>query len=166
MLESESPRVEQRERDILWLFDIGLILKAVDGALEVVAALFIAFVPPVLVVDLVNFATAGELTEARDDVVARFLHGLAQSFAVSNHFLIALYLSVHGAIKVALVAGIFRGYRSAYPLFIAALAVFGTYELYLGVLRHEMLLGVLGALDFLLLVLTAYEYRRRYPRSA
>lgn len=155
--------IAQRERDILWLFDLGLILKAVNGALEVVAAVFIVLISPAFVIRLANFATAGELTEDRNDLVAQLLYGIAHSLSVSNHFLVALYLLLHGAIKIILVVGIFKGKRLAYPLFIIALGIFGAYETYLGVLRHEFLLEMLGAFDFLLLILAAYEYRRRYP---
>ena len=151
-----------RERDILWLFDLGLILKAINGALEVIVAGIILAIPRTFVVQLVNFATAGELTEDRSDVVAYVLRSIAHSFSVSNHSLIALYLFMHGFIKIVLVIGIFAGKRLAYILFVIALGIFGAYEVYLGVLRHDFLLEVLGAFDFLLLILTAYEYQQRY----
>ena len=162
-MQQSLERTNQREQDILWLFDIGLLLKAINGALEIVVAFFIALIPPSLVINLVDFATAGELTEDRNDLVAQVLHSLARAFSVSNHFLFALYLFLHGSIKVLLVLGIYRGKRIAYPLFILALGIFGSYEVYLGVVRHSFLLVILGAFDFVLLILAAYEYRRRYP---
>ena len=58
---------------------------------------------------------------------------------------------------------IFSGKRIAYPLFMVALVIFGTYEAYRGFVRHETLLQVLAIFDFSLLILTSYEYRRRYP---
>ena len=66
-------------------------------------------------------------------------------------------------VKVLLVIGIFAGKRIAYPLFMAALTLFGAYEAYRGFVRQELLLQVLAIFDFSLLTLTAYEYRRRYP---
>ncbi len=161
-----SPETEERkqdERDILWLFDLGLILKAINGAIEVVAALVVAFIPRTLVVQLVNFVTAGELTEDRSDIVSQALRTVGHYFAVSNGFIVAAYLFLHGIIKVALVLGIFAGKRLAYPLFMLALGVFGAYEAYLGIMRNELLLGLLGAFDFVLLLLTFYEFRKRYP---
>ncbi len=153
----------EREKDILWFFDLALWLKAVNGGLEMLVAFLALVVPPSLVVRLIEFATSGELTRDPDDPVATALHDAATSFAVHTHYLFALYLAVHGAIKVLLVIGIFAGKRIAYPLFMLALVIFGTYEAYRGFVRHEVLLQVLAVFDFGVLVLTAHEYRRRYP---
>ncbi|MHB8660501.1 MAG: DUF2127 domain-containing protein [Minisyncoccota bacterium] len=152
-----------RERDILWFFDLALILKAVDGALEVLGAVLVLVVPPVLVMKIVNFALAGELSQDPDDPIANAIQSAAHAFSVSNHLLISLYLVLHGAIKVLLVIGIFAKKRIAYPLFMIALALFGTYEAYRGFVRGEQLLQALAIFDFILLILTAYEYQRRYP---
>ena len=153
----------RREKDLLWVFDLALILKAVDGALEVLGALLVLVVPPAIVVKIIDFATAGELAQDPNDPIAHAIQNAAQAFSVSNHLLITLYLVLHGSIKILLVIGIFAGKRIAYPLFMAALAIFGAYEAYRGFVRHETLLQVLAVFDLSLLVLTAYEYRRRYP---
>ena len=46
-----SDKAEQ-EKDILWFFDLALLLKAVNGGLEMLAALLILFVPPSFVMKL------------------------------------------------------------------------------------------------------------------
>ncbi len=150
-----------RERDLLWFFDLALVLKIVNGALEMLGAFLILVVPPMFIVRIIEIATAGELANDPDDFVATHLRSAAQTFAVHTHFLIAIYLILHGAIKIALVLGIFAKKRIAYPLFMLALGIFGSYEAYLGITRHENLLGVLAVFDCMLLVLTLYEYRRR-----
>lgn len=163
MLPSASTPEERREKEVLWIFDAALILKAVNGAIEVFIALGALFIPPQLVLWFIDFGTAGELAQDTNDPVASLLRESALAFSVSNHTLVAAYLILHGGIKVLLVIGIFAGKRIAYPLFMIGLTVFGAYEAYRGVVRQEMLLQVLAVLDFLLLALTAYEYRRRYP---
>ncbi len=162
----EEDRKKERERNILWIFDLALILKAVDGGLEMVGAVLVLVVPPSLVVKVIDFVTAGELAQDPHDPVANAINNAAQAFAVSNHTLLALYIVAHGAIKVFLVIGIFAGKRIAYPLFMAALAIFGTYEAYRGITRGGLLLQILAVFDLSLVVLTAYEYRRRYPSRA
>lgn len=154
---------EQEERDILWLFDIALVIKAIDGVIEMAAAVFVLFVKPAFVLWLVALATGGELAQDPGDVVATFLKNAGTSFAVHTHYLLAAYLMLHGAIKVLLVIGIFAGKRIAYPLFMSALIIFGVYEAYRGLMLHETLLLAFAAFDTLLLLLTVYEYRRRYP---
>jgi uncharacterized membrane protein len=154
---------EERERDILWLFDLALLLKIVNGSLEILGAFLVLVVPRSLVLKVAEFLTSGELAQDANDPIATALRSAAQAFTVHTHYLLALYLVLHGAIKVFLVLGIFAGKRIAYPLFMIALALFSAYEAYLGLVRHEALLQILAAFDFILLILTAYEYRRRYP---
>ncbi len=155
---------DERERDILWFFDLALIVKVINGALEMLGALLILLVPPSLVLKVAEFATSGEVGRDSGDVVATWIRTTAQSFAVQSHYLLAAYLASHGLIKVLLVIGIFAGKKIAYPLFMLALAIFGAYEAYRGFFRNELLLQALAVFDLALLVLTSYEYRRRYPR--
>jgi uncharacterized membrane protein len=157
------PDAVEREKDLLWVFDLALILKAVNGGFELLVALLVLVVPPSLVLTMATFITGGELTQDPGDPLASFLAGAAHSFAVHTHFLFAVYLALHGIIKILLVAGIFSGKKIAYPLFMAALALFGGYEVYRGFFRHEALMQIFALFDLLLLGLTAYEYRRRYP---
>ncbi|MDO8593736.1 MAG: DUF2127 domain-containing protein [bacterium] len=153
---------KEREKDILWIFDIGLLLKAVNGGLEIVVAFLVLVIPPSFVLALVEFITGGELTQDPDDPIVSGLVSAAHTFAVHTHYLLAFYLVLHGAVKIILVVGIFRGKKIAYPLLVIALALFGTYEAYRGLTRHEILLQMFAVFDFALLLLTAYEYRRRY----
>lgn len=162
-METETPRQVGRERDMLWLFDVALVVKGIDGGLEMLGGLLVLLVPPAFIIRIAEFVTGGELATDPDDPVATTIRSLAHSFAVHTHYFITLYLVLHGLIKVLLVAGIFAGKRIAYPLFMLALVIFGAYEAYRGILRHELLLQVLAAFDVMLLILTAYEFRRRYP---
>ncbi|MCX6787741.1 MAG: DUF2127 domain-containing protein [Candidatus Kaiserbacteria bacterium] len=164
-MEIKTPLADKKiiERDLLWLFDGALVLKAIHGALEVLAAVLVLTVSPSFVVRVATFVTGGELAQEPNDFIATAILNAAQSFAVSPHFFIALYLVIHGVIKTMLVIGIFAGKRIAYPLFMFALLLFGAYELYRGFARQESLLYALALFDFVLLVLTAHEYRLRYP---
>lgn len=153
----------EREKDILWFFDLALILKAVNGGLEMLGAALVLAVPPALVIKIVEFLTGGEIGQDVDDPIATALQSAAQTFTVHSHYLLAAYLALHGLVKVLLVMGIFAGKKIAYPLFMIALVLFGSYEAYRGFMRQELLLQVVAVFDFSLLVLTAYEYRRRYP---
>lgn len=159
---SETKEEKKIERNILWLFDFALILKIINGSLEMITALLLLFVPPSLVIKLAEFATGGELARDVDDPVATVIQNAAQTFAVHTHYFLALYLVLHGTVKVLLVIGIFAKKRIAYPLFMIALGIFGAYEAYRGFMLHDLLLQALSVLDLSLLVLTSHEYRRRY----
>ena len=162
-MEHLSPKTEEkRERDILWAFDFALILKAVNGSFEMLAALLILFVPPSFVLKLAEFATSKEFAQDVDDPIATFIQNTAHAFTVHTHYLLAGYLALHGIVKVLLVIGIFAKKKIAYPLLMGSLAVFGAYEAYRGIVLHELLLGALAVFDLALFVLTLHEYRRRY----
>src|ERR1035437_10461678 len=103
----ETKEEKKVERDILWLFDLALLLKIINGSLEMLAALLVLFVPPALVLKLALFATSGEFAQDSDDPIATFILSTAHAFTVHTHYLLALYLALHGIIKVLLVIGIF-----------------------------------------------------------
>jgi len=155
----------KRELEYRRLFDIALGIKGVDGVIEVLGGLFLAMVRPAMITGWVARFTAEELAREPNGLTAHAVHALAHSLAASGHWLIAGYLVLHGLIKVLLVVGIFSGRRIAYPLFMASLLVFGVYEIYRGMARHEVVLQVLAALDFAILILTVHEYRIRYGES-
>ncbi|MFZ1075771.1 MAG: DUF2127 domain-containing protein [Minisyncoccia bacterium] len=165
----EHARIEneqEREKDVLWLFDLALILKIINGVFEMLAAFVILVIPSSLVLRIAEYVTSGEIAEDPNDFFATNIRAAAHTFAVHTHYFVALYLVLHGAVKVVLVSGIFQKRRNAYTLFMIALALFGSYELFLGEIRAELLLDVLATLDFCLLLLTAHEYRRRYSATA
>lgn len=162
---SETKIEKKQERNILWLFDFALIVKAINGALEVLGGFLIFFVSPVFVITVAEFVTGGEFAQDPNDQIAMFIRDAAHSFAIHSHYLLAFYLVLHGLIKVLLVIGIFAKQKLAYPLFMVALIIFGLYEAYRGFLLGELLLKALAVFDFALLFLTVYEYRRRYPQQ-
>ncbi len=155
----------ERERDLLWVFDLALGVKVVNGVLEMFVAFLILLVPANLILKLATFATGGEIAQDANDYIASSILSMAQTYAVHTHYLLALYLVLHGGVKVALAVGIFMKKKIAYPLFIVALVVFGAYEAFRGFVLHERLLQLFAVLDLALLFLTAHEYRRRYPGS-
>jgi len=159
------PTKRERERDLLWVFDLALWVKVVNGALEMLVALLILFVPRGVIIKLAEFVTSGEIAQDANDYVATTLISMAHTYAVHTHYLLALYLTLHGGIKVLLVGGIFMKKKIAYPLFVVALALFGAYEAFRGFVLHERLLQLLAVLDLGLLLLTVHEYRRRYRGS-
>ena len=163
MEQAESTLKKEEETVFLWLFDIALILKILNGALEILAAFLVLVITPHFVLRVAEFVTSGEIAQDPNDFFAMTIRNAAHAFAIQAHYFIALYLVLHGSVKLILAINIFRKKRIAYPLFMLALVCFGTYETYIGFVRQEILMSVLAVLDFLLIILTAHEYKRRYP---
>jgi uncharacterized membrane protein len=152
---------EKRELRIRSIYDLGLALKALASAVEILSGIAVLFVSRNLVAHIADIATAGELAEDPHDFVANFLRDTAHTFALHAHYALAAYLLLRGLVKIVLIILILRGVKAAYPLFIIALAFFGWYEAYKAVLDVNYWLGAVAVFDTGLILLTAYEYKRR-----
>lgn len=149
------------ERKIRSLFDIGLVLKAIFSAFEILGGIAVLFVSRTFVLHVADLVTQGEYNRDSDDFAATTIRNAAHSFAVHTHYILAAYLLVRGVIKLFLIVSILRGVTVAYLFFIAALGIFGSYEAYRAITTHNLLLGAVALYDVALLLLTAYEYKRR-----
>ena len=78
----------------------------------------------------------------------------------------AVYLLLHGIIKIVLVVALLRNQAWAYPSMIAFLLVFIVYQLYRLVLSPTLGLTVLTIFDALIVWLTWREWRRQTPGGA
>ena len=156
---------EQEQRELRNLFDIGLILKAIFSAFEIAGGIAVLFVSRMFVLHITELVTAGELNRDPDNLIGHTLVRLASDFAVHAHYILAAYLLLRGAIKLVLIILILRGVQRAYPLFIIALALFDWFETYRAVLTGNYFLGAVALYDTALILLTAYEYKRRHARA-
>lgn len=144
-------------------FLIGVLLKGVDGALELAGGILLLAIPHPAIGRLVAALTRSELAEDPHDWVATHLVHLADSLTVSTTRFAAAYLLAHGLVKVVLVAAVLRERRWAYPWMIAVLVAFIGYQLYRIALAPTVGMALLTAFDAVLVWLTWREYRRRWP---
>lgn len=142
------------------LFDIGIIGKGVDGALEVVGGVLLFLTTPGRIHGAIRILTQHELSEDPHDLVARYLLSSTQHLTSSTKAFAAAYLLWHGIVKVALVTALLLKRRWAYPLAILAFFLFVVYQLYRYSHTHAVGLLVLSALDLLVIALTYLEYSR------
>ncbi|HKI96118.1 MAG TPA: DUF2127 domain-containing protein [Gemmatimonadales bacterium] len=150
-----------RERLARRLFDLGIILKGIDGILEIAGGFVFAFVRPETLNAVIRALTANELSEDPSDVVANFLRHTFRHISASTTLFAAAYLMVHGLTKVGLVAGLLRDKRWAYPAALVVLGAFTCYQIYRFALAHSPWLGVLTVFDIAVIALIWNEYRLR-----
>jgi uncharacterized membrane protein len=151
-----------RSKDLLdRTFEIGIILKGLDGLLELIGGALLLAVSPATINRIVGALTQHELSEDPRDFVATHLlrvsHGLtgpAVGFA-------AAYLLLHGIVKVVLVLALLRNKLWAYPWTIAFLAAFIGYQLYRIALHPTLGLIALTILDAIIVWLTWREYQKQ-----
>jgi uncharacterized membrane protein len=151
-----------RPRDLLdRSFEVGIILKGLDGLLETIGGILLLLVSPAQINHLAGKITQHELSEDPNDWIARHLlrytHGLtgtAVTFA-------AIYLLAHGIVKVVLVAALLRNKMWAYPWLIAVLLAFIGYQLYRIALKPTTGLILLTLFDAAITALTWREWRKQ-----
>jgi len=141
------------------LFRIALLVKAVDGAAELVGALVLLTVPGAALASLVNDIVARDLLGPPDGSLARHFEAGTAEFVSGNRTFAVVYLAFHGVLKLALVVALLRRWRPAYPVAVVVLGAFVVYELYRATRTGSILLPLLAALDVAIIVLIMREYR-------
>ncbi|SDO98156.1 Uncharacterized membrane protein [Arthrobacter sp. ok909] len=147
-------------------FRVSLILKGLDGLLELVGGILLLLVSPAQIGAWVRLLTQHELSEDPHDLVATTLVHWAGTMTVSATLFGAIYLLLHGAVKVVLVWAVLRDKLWAYPWMIAFLMAFILYQSYELVVAFSWGLALLTAFDVFIVWLTWHEYRAHRARSA
>jgi uncharacterized membrane protein len=143
------------------LFQLGIIAKGVNGLAELVGGLMLLFETPRGIRHLAVVLTQGELSEDPHDFVARYLLHTANGLTGSAVFFGAIYLLLHGAVKVVLVTALLLNKLWAYPCMIVVLLIFIGYQMYRISLHPSVGLVALTVFDSVIVVLTWREYRRQ-----
>jgi uncharacterized membrane protein len=149
------------EKTLHRLFDLGVIIKGIDGVLEVTGGVLFAVVKPGTVNALVRFLTAHELSEDPGDLVANLLRSSVAHLSPNTTLVASAYLLGHGVVKLLLVAGLLRGKLWAYPAALWVLGAVALYQVYRILLGHSLGLVVLTAVDLVVMALIWHEYRFR-----
>ena len=143
-------------------FKIGLVLKGLDGVLEVVGGILLLFLSPQAIAHVVRVLTAHELTEDPHDMIARYLLHTTSHLHHGTTLFGAIYLLSHGAAKIVLVVLVLRGKLWAYPWLIGLLLAFIAYQLYqITAVHFSAGLTALTVFDAALVWLTWREYRAK-----
>ena len=135
-----------KRQAVHWLFDAAVVVKAVNGLLEIAGGLVLVFKPgwigPTVaswVVDLMLHHSANRVGQA----VVIWGYGLS---ADTEHFA-SLYLIAHGVAKAFIAWGLIRERLWAFP---TALIVFGlliAYQIYRFTHTHSITLALLIVVD-------------------
>ncbi|MGV8906399.1 MAG: DUF2127 domain-containing protein [Acetobacterium sp.] len=141
-------------------FEIGLILKGINGLLEIVGGLLLLFLNPNRMDKLIVFMTQNELSKDPNDMVANTLISLGHSFSISPDYFGIYYLMTHGLIKCILIILLWKRKLWAYPLTMIVLAIFITYQLYRYSMSPSVFLIALSVFDSIMIGLIFIEYRK------
>jgi uncharacterized membrane protein len=143
------------------LFRIGVVIKGIDGTFEVLGALVLFFVPLEKIKGLIETVSLYEIQEdGHRAFIANMLISLDQKINTHVQLFAAIYLLLHGLLKLALAYALIKQHYHLYPYAIAFLVAFVLYQAYLIGYNHSLTLTALTLFDCTIAWLTYLEWKR------
>lgn len=150
------------EKELHSLFEIGVVLKGINAALELVFGVLL------MVVDVSGIVQAlinNALIEDPDSFLAVHLRSYADHLTPGAEFYSGIYLLSHGLIKIFLVWGLLRGKLWSYPASLAVLFLFVLYQTFSFARTYSIVMLLLTVFDLILMILIYHEYRRKTEKK-
>ncbi len=147
-------------------FELSLILKGIDGVLELVGAVLLVALPPSTISSVARFVTEHELSRDSRDWVSRHIVSLAHHLASGTNWFGFAYLLSHGVVKLVLVVALLRHRLWAYPWMMGFIGIFTLYQVYRLGYSFSIGLFVLTLFDLFIIWLTWLEYRKAHGSGA
>ncbi len=111
-------------------FEIGVILKGLNGFLELIGGTLLLLFPPSAIQDFVVGLTHNELSRDPNDFIATHLRAAADHLSVGGKTFAAIFLLSHGVIKAGLVYALIRDKLWAFPWAMGVFTAFVLYQMY------------------------------------
>lgn len=143
------------------VFEVGIILKGLDGLLETAGGVILLFISPAFVHHLAVRLTHGELSEDPHDWVSTHVLHSTHGLVHGGLLFAAIYLLAHGVSKIVLVWEILHERLWAYLGLIYLTVGFMIYQLYRIAYDPKISLILLTIFDAIIVYLTVVEYRKR-----
>ncbi len=141
-------------------FRIAILLKGIDGVLETAGGTILLLVSHEDIGHIVHAIFRHELLEDPNDPIAGYLARLAGGLSASTKTFAAVYLLVHGLVKLGLATAIWRNRLWAYPLAGVILFLFIVYQFARFTFTHSLVLLLLTVVDIVIIGLLPSEYSR------
>lgn len=160
---AHSRRELDARRIVHRFFELGILIKGIDGGVELVAGLLLVFLSPNAINRAIFFLVQGELREDPTDIFANLLVHTTRS-AIAAKVAASGFLIVHGVVKLGLVGGLATNRLWAYPAAIIVFAGLTCFQLYQLTQQYSLFLAVVTVLDVIVVLLVVVEFR--YMRIA
>jgi uncharacterized membrane protein len=148
------------------LFEISVVIKVIEGALELIAGLGLLVVGAGAISRFADLITRDELQEEPHDILANFVRHSGQHLASGGTTFLVAYLLIHAVIKLTAVAGLLRNELRAYPFSLITLGLFMVFQVYQMLATHSLLIAVLTLYDIFLLWLIWREWQVQKAKLA
>ena len=140
-------------------FNLSLLLKGFDGALELIGGVLLLVVSPAQINHWAERLTQHELSKDPHDFIANHLLHFTGHLH-STQLFAALYLLTHGLVKLVIVVGLYRREHWSYYVAFVFLGGFVIYQIYRLTWDHSVFLLALTLFDIFIIWMTIVEFRR------
>lgn len=147
-------------------YEIGILLKGIDGILELVGGVLLLVIPPNTIDAITTFLTQHELSQNPNDFIATHVLQYGHDLTHGSHAFAAAFLLTHGLVKIVLVGALLRNYPWAYPFAIITLGLFIAYQVYRMVVEPTWGMAFLTVLDIVITWLIWREWQQQKVRWA
>ena len=148
---------ETREKYIHEIFQVSIILKAINGFFEIVGGIFFLFTGTVS--SILFFLVKHELLEDPRDFIATHVQALIPTLSAHTQLFGSFYLLSHGIVKIFLVVALLRNKLWAYPVSIGFLGLFIIIQTFQIIHKYSLILLLLTLFDLFLIIIVWHEYK-------
>lgn len=141
-------------------YEVGIILKGIDGVLELIGAAALLFIPGHYFHAFSHWITELEAGSSHQGFISTHITRFGEELANGRHVFAILFLLTHGLVKVVLVVCLLRNKLWAYPFGLVALTLFLVYQLYEMAIRPTFGMGFLTVLDAIIIWLVWREWHQ------
>lgn len=148
------------------VYNIGIAIKGIDGAVELIAGLAI-WLSPHLVHRVLTAVSSelGEHTSRPFQWAAGYLGQIDGDVLKGGLIFVILFLVIHGVVKLALVYALLKRIERAYPAALLVLVVFLAVQLYSLIVHPSIGMAILTVLDAAIIWLVWNEYQELKARN-
>jgi len=141
-------------------FEFSLIVKGLDGVLDLVFGSVLLFSATNPIAKAMPFLFRQELIEDPADRIANWLVGASENIAPATATFIALYLVIHGLVKISLALALLSKHYRLYQIAGVVLGIFISYQIYRFAHTHSIALLLITIYDIIILSLIYPEAKK------
>jgi uncharacterized membrane protein len=145
------------------MFEIALVLKGLNGIVELVGGMLALVVPLRKVNQVVLWLTASEIEDDPNDWLANMLIDAAEKLSMGTKLYASFYLLAHGVVKLFLVYSLWREKIWAFPVGLSLIGALVCYSIYRFTHTHAVSLLLFAAIDLIIMWFIWREYLVRRP---
>ena len=146
-------------------YELSIIFKALGGVIECMSGISLLFISPMQIHGFVSSLTHSELLEDPHGLISVHLNNWASHLGGHATLFGAIYLLVHGVLKIGIVAALLFKKNWAYPAAIVIFSGFAVYQIYATIAKASVGFALLTVYDLIVIYLIWIEYKKARVES-